>query len=99
MSALFGVLDTMRTAATQSYAYDLVRTTRATSGMALMNLGTQALSTLGGLVGGYTLEQYGSAATFGVIAIATLVATIAPAIGAPSKIEAQTSPAAPRRSR
>src|SRR6266496_3725140 len=81
MAALYGVLDTMRAASTQSYAYDLVRTTRATSGMALMNLGVQLLGTVGGLVGGYTLEQFGAATTFGLVACAMLVAALAPALG------------------
>jgi MFS family permease len=81
VAALFGVLDTMRAASTQSYAYDLVRTTRATSGMAMMNLGVQMLSMIGGLVGGYALDRFGPAVTFGVTAGAMLVAALAPALG------------------
>jgi MFS family permease len=93
MTALYGVLDTMRAASTQSYAYDLVRTTRATSGMALMNLGVQLLGTIGGLAGGYTLERFGPAATFGLIAGAMLVAARAPALGKPA-VAAADAPAA-----
>lgn len=75
ISLLYGVTDTVRMSATQSYAYHLVRATRATSGMALMNLGVQALSTVGGLAGGYVLDQYGSVATFAVTAVAVLIAS------------------------
>jgi len=89
MAALYGVLDTMRAASTQSYAYDLVRTTRATSGMALMNLGVQLLGTVGGLVGGYTLEQFGAATTFGLVACAMLVAALAPALGHRAQLDEQ----------
>ena len=81
VSALYGALDTLRMAATQAYAYDLVRTSRATSGMALTNLGVQLLSMLGGLAGGYTLDHYGTVATFGLIALALLAAVLGPALG------------------
>jgi MFS family permease len=74
ISLLYGVVDTVRMSATQSYAYHLVRATRATSGMALTNLGTQALGTVGGLAGGYVLDQHGSVATFAMTAVAVLVA-------------------------
>jgi MFS family permease len=84
VSVLYGILDTVRMSATQAYAYDLVRTARATSGMALTNFGTQLLGTAGGLVGGYTLERFGGPITFGVIALAALIATVAPLVQAPS---------------
>ena len=84
VSVLYGVLDTLRMTATQSYAYDLVRSARATSGMALTSFGTQLLGTIGGLVGGYTLERFGSTITFGVIALAVLIATVAPLVQAPA---------------
>lgn len=84
VSVLYGILDTVRMSATQAYAYDLVRTARATSGMALTNFGTQLLGTAGGLVGGYTLERFGGPVTFGVIALAVLVAAVAPLMQAPS---------------
>lgn len=83
-SALYGALDTVRTAATQAYAYDLVRASRATSGMALTNLGVQLLGTLGGLAGGAALERFGGPPTFALIAAAVLVAAVAPLAGAPS---------------
>lgn len=78
VSVLYGVLDTVRMSATQSYAYELVRSARATSGMALTNLGNQLLSMVGGLVGGYTLEHLGGPVTFGVIALAALLAAVTP---------------------
>jgi MFS family permease len=78
VSVLYGILDTVRMSATQAYAYDLVRSTRATSGMALTNLGTQLLSIVGGLAGGYTLERFGSPTTFGLIALAVLIAAVSP---------------------
>jgi MFS family permease len=89
VSLLYGALDTVRMSATQAYAFELVRSSRATSGMALMNLGTQILSLIGGLIGGYTLEQFGSPATFGLIGLALLVATVAPML--------QAGPARPAR--
>jgi MFS family permease len=78
ISVLYGILDTVRMSATQSYVYGLVRSARANSGMALTNLGTQLFSTIGGLAGGYALERFGSPITFGLIALAALVATAAP---------------------
>ena len=78
VSVLYGVLDTVRMSATQSYVYGLVRGSRANSGMALTNFGTQLFSTIGGLAGGYALEWFGSPITFGLIAVAALVATAAP---------------------
>ena len=80
--ALFGVLDTLRTASTQAYAYDLVRAARATSGMALTNLGAQLLGTLGGVVGGWTLERYGGSAAFALIGVVLTIAAVAPLLGA-----------------
>jgi MFS family permease len=97
VSLLYGAMDTVRMSATQSYAYELVRTTRATSGMALTNLGTQALGTLGGLAGGFALEQLGSAATFGLTALAVVVAAVALLVaGGPSR--ASQTPGGPHTS-
>jgi MFS family permease len=78
VSVLYGILDTVRMAAAQSHAYALVRSARANSGMALTSLGTQLLSTLGGLAGGYALDRYGSPITFGLIAVVALIATFTP---------------------
>ena len=98
VSVLYGVLDTLRMTATQSYAYDLVRSARATSGMALTSFGTQLLGTIGGLVGGYTLERYGGPITFGAIALAVLIATVAPLVQPPSVgSDAPAGPDAPPR--
>jgi MFS family permease len=77
VSLLYGAMDTVRMSATQSYAYELVRSARATSGMALTNLGNQLLSTLGGLAGGFVLDRFGTAATFGMTALAVTVAAVA----------------------
>jgi MFS family permease len=96
VSVLYGILDTVRMTATQSYAYELVRTARATSGMALTSFGTQLLGAVGGLVGGYTLERFGSPTTFGMIALAVLIATVAPLVQAPSA--GQERPEGPRAS-
>jgi MFS family permease len=76
VSVLYGILDTVRMSATQSYVYGLVRSARANSGMALTNLGTQLFSTIGGLAGGFALERFGSPITFGLIALAALLATV-----------------------
>ena len=78
VSVLFGIVDTVRMSATQAHAYDLVRTSRATNGMALTNLGGQLLGMLGGLAGGYALQELGGPATFGIVAIAMLIAACAP---------------------
>lgn len=82
LSVAYGTLDTLRLTATQSYAYELVRAGRATSGMALTSLGIQLLGTLGGLVGGYTLQEFGNIPTFLLIAGASLLATLSPMLGA-----------------
>lgn len=78
VSALLGIVDTVRMSATQAHAYDLVRASRATSGMALTNLGGQLLGMCGGLAGGYVLRYFGSPATFGMVAVAMLLAACAP---------------------
>jgi MFS family permease len=79
-AAAFGTLDTLRTTVTQTYAYDLVRAARATSGLALTNLGVQLFGALGGLIAGYAQEQHGAAASFGLVALAALLAALAPAL-------------------
>jgi len=78
VSVGYGVLDTVRMSATQSYVYGLVRTSRANSGMALTNLGTQLFSTIGGLAGGYALDRFGGPTTFVMIALAALMAALSP---------------------
>jgi MFS family permease len=78
VSILFGVIDTVRMSATQALAYELVRSSRATSGMALTNLGGQLLGTLGGLAGGYTYQEFGGPATFLMVAVAMALAAGAP---------------------
>lgn len=99
VSVLFGIVDTVRMAASQALAYDLVRASKATSGMALNNLGAQLLGTIGGLTGGYAWEQFGGPATFGIVAVAMCVAACAPYFSlhgiqtAPASGE--TAPAAP----
>jgi hypothetical protein len=49
--------------------------------MALTNLGVQLLSMLGGLAGGYTLDHFGTVATFGLIGLSLLAAVLGPAVG------------------
>ena len=95
--AAFGVLDTLRTATTQAYAYDLVRAARATSGMALTNLGAQLLGTLGGLVGGWTLERFGGPAAFALIAVVLAIAAVAPLVtGRPAIRDVDSTPSSSR---
>jgi MFS family permease len=84
VSVLFGIVDTVRMSATQAYAFDLVRASRATSGMALTNLGGQLLGMVGGLAGGYTLATFGGPATFGMVAAAMCVAACAPYLHMPA---------------
>lgn len=83
-----GLLDTIRTTATQAYAYDLVHASHAARGIAFVNLGAHALGTLGGLAGGYTLQRYGPVATFSLV-VAVLLA------GAGAALLGGRSPAAP----
>jgi len=76
-AAIFGVLDTLRTATAQAYAYDLVQAAGATSGLALTNLGGQLFGLVGGLAGGWTLGQLGGPAAFGFTGLILLGATVA----------------------
>ncbi|MBA2447867.1 MAG: MFS transporter [Chloroflexi bacterium] len=80
VSVVLGALDTLRITVTQAYAYDLVRATRASNGLALTNLGAQLLGSIGGLVGGYALERYGAAATFILVALAFLAGATLPSL-------------------
>src|SRR5688572_27959996 len=84
-----GLLDTVRTSATQAYAYDLAPTAGAARAMAFVNLGAQLLGTLGGLVGGYTLERFGAPATFMLIAGVLAIGAALPALAAPARTEAR----------
>src|SRR5688572_19732109 len=87
-----GLLDTVRTSATQAYAYDLAPSAGAARGLAFVNLGAQLLGTLGGLVGGYTLERFGAPATFVVIAGVLAMGAVLPAVAAPVRKEAEEVP-------
>ena len=101
-----GLLDSLRTITTQAYAYDLVRASRAARGLAFVNLGAQLLGTAGGLLGGYTLEAYGAAATFLLVAAvlatgATLpwLAAGSPATAGAPGVAPEPSPVAPKPER
>lgn len=85
-----GTLDTLRTAATQAYAYDLVREAHATRGIALTNVGAQLLGTLGAIAGGAALERAGTPGAFLIVALAALVGALGPAL-APRAIPRQES--------
>jgi MFS family permease len=87
-----GLLDTVRTSATQAYAYDLAPTAGAARGLAFVNLGAQLLGTLGGLVGGYTLERFGAPATFVLIAGVLAIGAALPALATPARKEAVPPP-------
>jgi MFS family permease len=79
---ILGTLDTQRAAATQVYAYDLVREARATRGIALTNLGAQLLGVLGAILGGVVLESSGPVGAFLIVALASLLGAVGPALGA-----------------
>ena len=96
VTVAIGALDTLRVIVTQAYAYDLVRATRATNGMALTNLGVQLLGSVGALLGGYALERHGAGATFGLAALALVIGAAAPWLTAPSLASAAPGGAAPR---
>ena len=85
-----GLLDTLRTTATQAYAYDLVHASHAARGLAFVNLGAHSLGTLGGLAGGYTLQRYGAVATFAVVVAVLAFGAAAAALGSPARIAAPT---------
>ena len=98
VSVLFGIVDTVRMAASQAHAYDLVRASKATSGMALTNLGGQLFGTLGGLAGGYAWERFGGPSTFGIVAVAMCLAACAPYFqlrGSLPPVQATASPGEP----
>ena len=86
----FGLLDTLRTTASQAYAYDLVHATHAARGMAFVNLGAHALGTVGGLAGGYILQRYGAAATFALIVAVLALGAAAAALGGAVAVGAAT---------
>lgn len=92
-AALLGVLDTIRTTASQTYAYDLIRPGRSVHGMAATNLGIQTLGTIGGLAAGYTLERLGWAITLVGAAVALGIGAVAPVIiGAASSAAREARP-------
>ena len=70
-SLVLGTLDTLRGTANQSYAVDLAGPQGATNAIALGNLGGALLGSVGAIVGGIVLEEYGPGATF-VVAIKRL---------------------------
>ena len=86
-----GLLDTVRTSATQAYAYDLAPAADAARGLAFVNLGAQLLGTLGGLAGGYTLERFGAPATFALIAGVLAIGAALPMVAAPASGESARS--------
>jgi MFS family permease len=96
----FGLLDTLRTTATQAYAYDLVQSSQVARGLAVVNLGSQLLGTVGGLVAGFTLQEYGGGATFLVVGAVLALGGLAPAVAAPpARAPASTTDAEPAPAR
>ncbi len=87
----FGVLDTLRTTATQAYVYDLARASRAASALAATNLAAQLAGALGGAAGGLILERLGITPTFTLVAAAALVGAGSLIVGGPSPVEGQRS--------
>jgi len=92
-----GLLDTLRTTATQAYAYDLVRVSHTARGLAFVNLGSQLLGAVGGLVGGYTLSVYGGATAFLVVAIVLALGALAPTLAVGGAASEALDPGAVRR--
>lgn len=90
----FGTLDAARIASAQSYAYDLVGSLLATSGIAIAAIGAQLLSALGSATAGPLMDAYGPGAVFVVVAAALSVSTVLLLVGAPSA-EARRYLAAP----
>ena len=90
LTLALGTVDTVRTAATQAYAYDLAPA-QATRGIALTSFGAQLLGALGGLVGGYALERAGAGGAFLTVALAALIGTLGPALG-PRAVRHETKP-------
>jgi MFS family permease len=64
-----GSIDALRFTATQAYVFDIVGSARATSGLALTNLGAQLFGVAGGLIGGLAVETSGAAAALALVAV------------------------------
>jgi MFS family permease len=73
-SLVLGTFDTLRGTANQSYAVDLAGPQGATNAIALGNLGGALLGSVGAIIGGIVLEEYGPGATFVVAALPSSVA-------------------------
>jgi MFS family permease len=74
LSVGLGLLDTVRGTAFQSYAFDLAGPDGATNALALANLGGQLWGTVGSLIGGVVLEQFGVGSAFLLAAVLALIA-------------------------
>jgi MFS family permease len=100
IAVLLGILDTLRTTATQAYAYDLVLGSHTARGLAAINLGNRLLGAAGGLAGGYTLVTLGTAPTFVVVGLVLAIGTVVPLLTAEDAVApGQVTDGAPDRRR
>jgi predicted MFS family arabinose efflux permease len=93
---VLGALDALRITTTQTYAYGLARAAQATRGLALTNFGVQLFGVVGGTLGGFALDRGGAGASFGLVALATLVAAASLLPGRPTLAPPRALLARPR---
>lgn len=85
VSFVFGSIATMQTTATQAYVYDLVGAPRATTGIALSNLGSHLASSAGAVLGGIVLASFSLGAAFLPATLTWLMAAVLLVSSPPSR--------------
>jgi MFS family permease len=81
LSAILGVVDTIRGTASQSYAFDLVGPEGATNAIALTNLGSFLLGFVGSILGGVAIDRFGASSAFLLAAAMSVTAGVILALG------------------
>ncbi len=71
-----GAFDSLRTIATQAYAYDLVGSSQAMKSIATTNLGAELFGSAGAVVGGYTIQRSNALVAFAIVASAWACASL-----------------------
>ena len=90
----YGLLDTARTTAVQTFAYELMPEGRAARGIALTGVFGALATAVGGLLGGLALDRFGVVASFLLIAVASGGAALALGVlprAAPRVVERETT--------
>lgn len=95
VALLFGIVDSFQMVSAQAFTYDLVGPLLATSGIAIAAIGVQLGIAVGNLAAGTVVDDYGAAAAFLVVAVASGVSAVLLLVGAPSaKVRRARAPAA-----